>query len=269
MVFGVAPPTECVAAILLILGALAGLDKHVHGPVQLLDLDVLKAFQCNGPLVQALVHLAGTPTDERSKPPSSCTLYYSTLRLNHARVNWMPPGRIPGLTVARRGFPGGDRECPADPWASGDLRRAQDGAEPAGDPPGPFRGAGVFAVPDGKPISERNLVRRHFKPLLVGAGLPETIRLYDLRHTCATLLLAGGALVAAWWDGSKTRHTCATLLLAGGEHPKIVSERLGHANIILTLDTYSHVLPDMQQTSVGILEAALFPQGGQSESGTL
>ena len=54
------------------------------------------------------------------------------------------------------------------------------------------------------------------------------------------------------------RHTYATLLLAAGEHPKIVSEALGHASIQLTLDTYSHVLPDMQQSAVDKLEDMLF-----------
>jgi integrase len=42
------------------------------------------------------------------------------------------------------------------------------------------------------------------------------------------------------------RHAHATLLLVKGVHPKIVSERLGHASIGITLDTYSHVLPSMQ-----------------------
>jgi integrase len=51
------------------------------------------------------------------------------------------------------------------------------------------------------------------------------------------------------------RHTCATLLLAKGENPKIVSERLGHASIVLTLDTYSHVLPHMQEAAVEKMEA--------------
>jgi integrase len=54
------------------------------------------------------------------------------------------------------------------------------------------------------PIHEAKLVERHFKPLLVSAGLPN-IRLYDLRHTAATLALAAGVL------------------------PKVVSEQLGHA----------------------------------------
>ena len=91
----------------------------------------------------------------------------------------------------------------------------------------------VFADDIGEPLSDRNIIARHFKPLLKDAKLPD-IRLYDLRHTCATLLLSAG------------------------ENPKVVSERLGHANITLTLDTYSHVLPDMQQGAADKLEAMLF-----------
>ncbi|MDW7730691.1 MAG: tyrosine-type recombinase/integrase [Bacillota bacterium] len=91
----------------------------------------------------------------------------------------------------------------------------------------------VFADDTGEPLSDRNIIARHFKPLLKDAKLPD-IRLYDLRHTCATLLLSAG------------------------ENPKVVSERLGHANITLTLDTYSHVLPDMQQGAADKLEELLF-----------
>ena len=43
------------------------------------------------------------------------------------------------------------------------------------------------------------------------------------------------------------RHTHATLLLKAGIHPKIVQERLGHSSINVTLDTYSHVLPNLQE----------------------
>ncbi len=43
------------------------------------------------------------------------------------------------------------------------------------------------------------------------------------------------------------RHTCATLLLLADVPPKVISERLGHSSIALTLDTYSHVLPTMQK----------------------
>lgn len=91
----------------------------------------------------------------------------------------------------------------------------------------------VFTATAGKPHNLRNLTQRHFRPILRRSGLP-TIRLYDLRHTCATLLLAAG------------------------EHAKIVSERLGHASITLTLDTYSHVLPTMQQSATEKLEKLLY-----------
>ena len=43
------------------------------------------------------------------------------------------------------------------------------------------------------------------------------------------------------------RHTAATLMFQQGIHPKIVQERLGRADISLTLNTYSHVLPNMQE----------------------
>ena len=54
------------------------------------------------------------------------------------------------------------------------------------------------------------------------------------------------------------RHTHASLMLAAGVHPKIVSERLGHASITLTLDTYSHVLPNLQLESTERFNDFLF-----------
>ncbi|HEX8457621.1 MAG TPA: hypothetical protein VF656_10010 [Pyrinomonadaceae bacterium] len=45
------------------------------------------------------------------------------------------------------------------------------------------------------------------------------------------------------------RYTCATLLLRGNIHPKFVSERLGHSSITITLDVYSHCVPTMQETA--------------------
>jgi integrase len=92
----------------------------------------------------------------------------------------------------------------------------------------------VFTSQNGEPIYHHNLVRRHFKPILKAAGLSEEIRLYDLRHTCATLLLLAG------------------------ENPKIVSERLGHSSVTMTLDRYSHVLPDMQKSAADKLQRMLF-----------
>ena len=83
-----------------------------------------------------------------------------------------------------------------------------------------------------------NVVQKHFKPILERANLRTTLRLYDLRHSCATLLLAAN------------------------ENPKVVSERLGHSSITLTMDTYSHVLPDMQQGASDKLERMLFTKTG-------
>jgi integrase len=53
------------------------------------------------------------------------------------------------------------------------------------------------------------------------------------------------------------RHTAATLLLGRGINPKIVSEMLGHAAVAITLDLYSHVLPDMQKQAAAAMDAVL------------
>jgi integrase len=48
------------------------------------------------------------------------------------------------------------------------------------------------------------------------------------------------------------------MLLAAGENPKVVAERLGHSSVKMTLDTYSHALPDMQQSATDKLETMLY-----------
>lgn len=53
------------------------------------------------------------------------------------------------------------------------------------------------------------------------------------------------------------RHTCLTLMLSQGVNPKIAQEQLGHATISQTMDTYSHMLPDMQDQAPAALEKAL------------
>ena len=53
------------------------------------------------------------------------------------------------------------------------------------------------------------------------------------------------------------RHTPATMLLREGVHPKVVSERLGHASIAITLDTYSHVMPGMQEEAAERIDAGM------------
>lgn len=100
----------------------------------------------------------------------------------------------------------------------------------------------VFPAANGGPFRRENLTKRHFKPLLRAAGLPE-IRLYDLRHTSATLLLLEGV------------------------HVKVVSERLGHADVTLTLNTYSHVLPDMQRDATVAIGGLLHGSSGNCEAG--
>jgi integrase len=92
----------------------------------------------------------------------------------------------------------------------------------------------VFTNENGGFVGRQNLLHRQFRKALKAAGLPVTLRLYDLRHTAATLLLAAGV------------------------HPKVASERLGHASITMTLDIYSHVMPDMQKEASDRIEELLF-----------
>ena len=56
------------------------------------------------------------------------------------------------------------------------------------------------------------------------------------------------------------RHTRATILMEKGVSPKVVSERLGHASPAITMDIYSHVLPDMQEKAALAIDAALAPK---------
>jgi integrase len=90
----------------------------------------------------------------------------------------------------------------------------------------------IFVTEFGRPVNVNSLVYKHFKPILKRAGLPN-IRLYDLRHTAATLALIVGV------------------------SPKVVSEQLGHTSAAFTLDVYSHVLPHMQDDAATKVEAAL------------
>ena len=54
------------------------------------------------------------------------------------------------------------------------------------------------------------------------------------------------------------RHTHATLALAAGVHPKVVSERLGHADIAITLNLYSHTIPAMEEEAAAKVAALVF-----------
>ena len=90
----------------------------------------------------------------------------------------------------------------------------------------------VFRTGDGEPVHPA-VVSRRFREIVDGSSLPR-IRLHDLRHTYATLALQSGV------------------------HPKIVSERLGHSTIALTLDVYSHALPTLQQEAADRVAELIF-----------
>jgi integrase len=91
----------------------------------------------------------------------------------------------------------------------------------------------VFPNETGSLFNPSNRRNRSFKRAKARAGVREDLRFHDLRHTCATLLLGEGV------------------------NAKVVSEMLGHASITITLNTYSHVLPDMQDSAADAMEAVL------------
>ena len=89
----------------------------------------------------------------------------------------------------------------------------------------------VFCKADGTKIDPREFTK-HFQRLLEEAELPR-VRLHDLRHTHASLLLARGV------------------------HPKVVQERLGHSSITMTLDLYSHMTPGLDEAAAATLNGLL------------
>ncbi|MGG3758296.1 site-specific integrase [Bacillus anthracis] len=95
----------------------------------------------------------------------------------------------------------------------------------------------VVCTEFGTPTHKSN-IRRVFKSIIEKADIPK-IRFHDMRHTHATLLLLQGV------------------------NPKIVSERLGHADVRITLDTYSHLLPSMQRDTAIKFGKMLFDEGNK------
>ena len=94
----------------------------------------------------------------------------------------------------------------------------------------------VFTRPDGRPID----------PDAPTHDFTAIVKRLDLPH----LTLQG------------LRHAHATLLLTAGIHPKVVSERLGHSNIAITMDTYSHVMPGLQEAAARAIDERLGTAGG-------
>jgi integrase len=89
----------------------------------------------------------------------------------------------------------------------------------------------IFVSSAGLPLKQK-AVKREFRKLLAIAGI-RSVRLYDLRHTAATLAIAAGVSV------------------------KVISDQLGHASISFTLERYSHVLPSIQDEAAAKLERLL------------
>jgi len=89
----------------------------------------------------------------------------------------------------------------------------------------------VFSNPDGSPLQPDGITKA-FTRIARSIGL-YGVRFHDLRHTHATLMLRQGI------------------------HPKIVSERLGHSTVAITLDTYSHILPGLQEAAAQQFEEGL------------
>ena len=81
----------------------------------------------------------------------------------------------------------------------------------------------VFRSPEGAPLRHGNFWRRVWIPAVRSADVPEGLRIHDLRHTCAALLIAEGA------------------------HPKAIQEHLGHSSIIVTMDIYGHLFPSQME----------------------
>ena len=87
----------------------------------------------------------------------------------------------------------------------------------------------MLGVGEDAPIEQTNLLHRSFTQLLRRSGLPH-IRLHDLRHAAATLMLASGV------------------------HPKVASEMLGNSTVAITLDLYSHVTLTLQAQAAAALD---------------
>jgi integrase len=90
----------------------------------------------------------------------------------------------------------------------------------------------VFTGATGGLLRNSNFRRRVWRPAVRALGLPSDLRIHDLRHTCATLLIAQGA------------------------HPKAIQAQLGHSSIQVTLDLYGHLFPDDMDRLAGHLDAA-------------
>jgi len=91
----------------------------------------------------------------------------------------------------------------------------------------------VFPSPSGGLLRKSNFLRRVYFPIRAQAGIADSLPFHALRHTSATMLLLAGI------------------------SPRVVQERLGHAKVVTTLGTYSHVLPTMQRQAADAFDVLL------------
>lgn len=131
----------------------------------------------------------------------------STRKKNHARTVWLADGVIASLE-RHRDLQDAQRAQAGEVWQEHGL---------------------VFTVGTGNPLDGRNLRARQFPKLLAKAGLSD-MRIHDLRHSAASLLLADGVPV------------------------KVVSEMLGHADVTTTLRVYAHVLEGAQEQAASYMD---------------
>jgi integrase len=92
------------------------------------------------------------------------------------------------------------------------------------------------------------------RDLVFASAIGTSLEAGTISRTWLRIPVAADVGHVRWHD---LRHAHATLLLRQGVHPKVVSERLGHASVGITLDTYSHVLPGLQAAAAVALDAAL------------
>ena len=88
-----------------------------------------------------------------------------------------------------------------------------------------------FASIAGTPLGHRNVTRRGFEPARDLAGLPSHLTFHDLRHFYASTLIAANI------------------------HPKVIQQRLGHATISETMDTYGHLFPEAEEAGRGAIDS--------------
>ena len=163
------------------------------------------------------------------RPSEVCGLRVGRLNLIRATVEvaealTVVGGRTevgPTKTFARRtvGLP----RAICDDVAEYLTRRAADGY-----PTGPDDY--VFTAPMGGPLRRDLLFKRMIRPAIEASGLPPQLRLHDLRHSCAAILIQLGA------------------------HPKAIQERLGHSSITVTMDVYGHLFPSLDEALTGRLD---------------